>query len=206
MPTTPSPLCATLCLTLGLLSGAHCAAPNSPIPPGKNVHRVAEVETGVFWRGAAPLSETLTALASSAKGRKRSVTLLDLRSPANSDDRSRKGGRHSPESESAAAKALGIRYRAISALDKDLVKVINTALSSGDVYIHCMYGVNRTGFAVGRWARSKGSDDSRIDRTGLGDRDWRQGWEFQSVRERSQGRTGRTDAKSGKENLRSRRD
>ena len=52
----------------------------------------------------------------------------------------------------------------------------NEALAEGDVYIHCHYGVNRTGFAVGRYATAR---DLEVDRAKMGERDWNQGVAFQ---------------------------
>jgi hypothetical protein len=42
-----------------------------------------------------------------------------------------------------------------------------------------MYGVNRTGFAVARYATAKGLD---VGREGLGVRDWRDGAAFEARR------------------------
>src|SRR5205085_2012864 len=54
---------------------------------------------------------------------------------------------------------------------------IEQALRQGDVYMHCMYGVNRTGFATARFARATGE---ALSHSGLGARDWRQGDAFQA--------------------------
>lgn len=166
-------LAALLVLAAAPVFVAHAApAP----PPGFNVHLVQEKETARFWRGGAPKPETVEALAKAAKARGVTVTFIDLRKPANSDDRSGKGGRLSPAAEEALAKKLGLRYEAINALDRALPARLQAAQTKGDVYIHCMYGVNRTGFAVARYARSTGA---KVPDDGLGKRDWKQGDAFQ---------------------------
>jgi hypothetical protein len=161
---------------IGTVLGLGSAAAAPVAPPGFNVHLVRETQTGRFWRGGAPKRETLDALAKSAKARGVELTLLDLRKPANADDRSGKGQRLSPTAEEALARKLGLRYVAISALDRGLTGRMDEALGRGDIYMHCMYGVNRTGFATARYARSTGV--STGDK-GLGKRDWRQGDAFQ---------------------------
>ncbi|MGV3724892.1 MAG: hypothetical protein ACO1SX_28665 [Actinomycetota bacterium] len=166
---------AGLILSALLLAGGFAQAAPQP-PPGFNVHLVRETESGRFWRGGAPKPETVAALARSAKERGVSVTFVDLRKPANSDDRSGKANRLSPSAEEAAAKKLGLRYLAISALDRELPSKLNTALQQGDIYMHCMYGVNRTGFATARYARANGV---KVPDKGLGKRDWKQGDAFQ---------------------------
>lgn len=158
-------------LALAWSAGAAPAA-----PPGFHVHLVREVDGRRFWRGGAPRRDTLEALAADARQRRVPVTLVDLRHPATADDRSRRGGRLPPREEAALAARLGIHYVAISALDRRLLPVLQDALRRGDVYLHCMYGVNRTGFAVARYAAATGEP---IDRRGLGQRDWRQGLAFQ---------------------------
>jgi hypothetical protein len=115
-------------------------------------------------------------LLESAQTRKVKLLLLDLRHPAWRDDLSGKGGRLSPEGEKQMASELGLRYQSMSAMDPALPAFMAEALRHGDVYIHCMYGVNRTGFAVGRFATA---DRFQPDRDGLGERDWTQGVHFQ---------------------------
>jgi hypothetical protein len=167
---------------LALLLATGISAPAPPAPPGFNVHLVREIPTGRFWRGGAPRPDTLQALAASAQARKARVTLIDLRSPAHADDLSGKGGRLSPAREAEEARKLGLRYESVSALDRHLLERVQAALEQGDVYLHCMYGVNRTGFAAARYARATGQ---QIGTEGLGPRDWRQGDRFQ---ERLEGR------------------
>jgi hypothetical protein len=149
----------------------------APAPPGHNVHLVRETPTGRFWRGGAPRRDTLEALAAQARQRGVTVTLVDLRKPANADDRSGKTGRLAPKDEEAAARKLGMRYLAISALDRSLNDRLAAALKQGDVYMHCMYGVNRTGFATARYCRGTGA---KVSTQGLGKRDWQQGDRFQA--------------------------
>jgi hypothetical protein len=145
-------------------------------PPGFNVHRVLSGPAGTFWRGGAPRKDTLHALAASAKARGARVTLVDLRSPARPDDQSGKEGRLSPRDEAALAAKLGMKYVAVSAMDHDLVAVLKQGLEQGDVYMHCMYGVNRTGYAAARYATAT---KCSVDRSGLGSKDWDQGKAFQ---------------------------
>jgi hypothetical protein len=180
---------AVACLLVGLIgagaagamepAGAGKSAPK--LPPGFNVHSVAEAEGRRFLRGGAPRKDTLEALVRDARARGVTLTLVDLRHPANSDDRSGKGGRLSPKQEQAAAAKLGARYVSISALDKEFTGRLQQWRKAGDVYLHCMYGVNRTGFAVARYARAEGAKPSR---TGLGKRDWAQGERFEAARRR----------------------
>jgi hypothetical protein len=144
--------------------------------PGFNVHTVQKADGKRFLRGGAPRPDTLAALAKDAKARKTVVTLVDLRHPAKKDDRSGKEGRLAPDREEAQARKLGIRYVSISAMDKGLPQELARLQKSGDVYIHCMYGVNRTGFAVARYARSA---KIKVDTTGLGKRDVADGDAFQ---------------------------
>lgn len=160
---------------LTLLGGASVQAAPAP-PPGFNVHLIQETETGRFWRGGAPKNETLAALAKEARSRGVTVTLIDLRKPANRDDKSGKAKRLSPAAEELATRRLGMSYVAISALDRTLPDRLAAALRQGDVYMHCMYGVNRTGFATARYARAKGL---KVPDKGLGKRDWKQGDAFQ---------------------------
>ncbi|MFN3653178.1 MAG: hypothetical protein ACK47B_26655 [Armatimonadota bacterium] len=168
---------AALTLAAGLLAQA-APAP----PPGYNVHLVREADGHRFWRGGGPKRETLKYLAKSAGIRGTTVTLIDLRHPPTKDDVSGRDGKLSPKAEAALAKELGLKYVAISALDKGLDARLQKALAEGDVYMHCMYGVNRTGFAAARYARSAKVETSR---KGLGPRDWRQGDAFQARLERS---------------------
>ena len=153
--------------------------PPPPAPPGINIHLVHSGEKGTFWRGAAPLRDTMKALQKEAQLRGRKVTLIDLRHPANADDRSGKSGRLTPAGEEKMASELGLRYRSVSAFERDLPHQIRKALQEGDVYIHCMYGVNRTGFAVARYATAH---RLKVERTGLGPRDWSDGAAYQRLR------------------------
>jgi hypothetical protein len=161
-------------------AGVSFAAPAAP--PGLHIYLVRQQEGNRFWRGAAPTSATLEALAAAAAERGVEVTLVDLRVPPTADDQSGKDGRLSPAGEAAMSKRLGLRYVAISALDRRLVGTLRDALSAGDVYLHCMYGVNRTGFAAARYARAT---RTAISRAGLGSRDWQQGDAFQARLERA---------------------
>lgn len=145
-------------------------------PPGHNVHLVREVKGSRFWRGGAPTKDTVKDLVDSAKARSVQLTFVDLRAPDNADDRSGKGGRLTPTQEKALAERYGARYVQISALKKPLVDTLKDALKRGDVYMHCMYGVNRTGFACARYATALKID---IPRDKLGKRDWDQGERFQ---------------------------
>ena len=161
---------------------ASLAAPAFPAPappPGHNVHLVTEAGNSRFWRGGAPRKATLESLAAAARSRGVEVTLVDLRKPATADDRSGGGGRLSPQQEATEARRLGVRYLAISALDRSLTARLQDALRRGDVYMHCMYGVNRTGFATARYARSAGIS---VSREALGKRDWKQGEAFEARR------------------------
>lgn len=146
-------------------------------PPGHNVHRVVLKEGAVMWRGGSPTRETLRALQATARKTGRPVTFIDLRHPPFDDDLRGGGGRLTPAGEEKAARELGLRYRSISALDRDLIEVLAQALRDGHVYVHCQYGVNRTGFAVGRYATA---GKLKVDRTKLGERDWNQGVNFQN--------------------------
>ena len=149
-----------------------CAA-----PPGFNVHRVLVNPDGhVFWRGGAPRIDTVEALAREAERRGVTVTLIDLRNPPSTDDLSGKGGRLSPDGEVSRGAQKGLHVISVSALDKELPSKIHLALKQGDVYVHCMYGVNRTGFAVARYARRYRAS---VSRDGLGKRDWEQGTAFE---------------------------
>ncbi|MHB2016529.1 MAG: protein-tyrosine phosphatase family protein [Candidatus Xenobia bacterium] len=165
-------------LFLALLLGLAPAFADAP-PPGFNVHEVAHTLHGTFWRGGAPRRDTVQALQKAAAAQHRTVTFIDLRHPANGDDTSGKQGRLSPADEQKLAASLGLHYLSISALDPDLIQRIDRALHQGDVYIHCMYGVNRTGFAVARWSLA---DHVATSRNGLGVRDWADGAAFQRNR------------------------
>jgi hypothetical protein len=140
------------------------------------VHAVVQKESNVLWRGAAPRQDTVEALAAKAAAHDKTVTIFDLRQPSNDDDRSGKAGRLSPEAEKALADKLHVQYVSVSALEHDLPARIDQALRSGDVYIHCMYGVNRTGFACGRY---EVADGLHVDHTGLGNKDIQEGIDFQ---------------------------
>lgn len=162
-------------LVLGLLPGSVGA--QAAAPPGLNVHLVHTQEGNRLWRGAAPRRDTVEALAGAARAKGRRATFIDLRHPANADDRSGKSNRLSPADEQALCRKSGVDYLAISALDRNLIPRLQEALGRGDVYMHCMYGVNRTGFAAGRYSRSLNLQASR---KGAGSRDWRQGEEFET--------------------------
>jgi hypothetical protein len=159
---------------LGLVP-AGVAAPASP--PGFNVFVVQEKNGTRFYRGGAPRKDTMESLARSARARGVGVTLVDLRKPAFKDDGSGKGGRLSPSQEEALAKKLGLRYVPINALDKGLPAKLAAYQKQGDIYMHCMYGVNRTGFATARFCRATGVKTST---EGLGKRDWKQGDAFEA--------------------------
>jgi hypothetical protein len=164
---------------LVLLAGTASVAtpPEPPAPPGYNVHLVQSTPAGRFWRGAAPRADTVVALAASAREHGVGLTLVDLRTPPRADDRSGKERKLTPAGEAALARKLGAVYLPISAMDRQFIPRLQAALKKGDVYLHCMYGVNRTGFAVARYARATGAS---LDRTGLGSRDWSQGTAFQT--------------------------
>jgi hypothetical protein len=147
----------------------------SPVP-GFNVHTVQEKDGKRFLRGGAPRKDTVEALARSARARGVTVTFVDLRKPANADDRSGKAGRLSPAQEEAMARKLGLRYVAVSALDRSLPEQLRRYQQDGDIYMHCMYGVNRTGFAAARFATAH---KLKISTEGLGKRDVKQGEAFQ---------------------------
>ena len=163
----------------GTTSRLHAGGdPRPPAPPGFNVHLVLVTPEGHrFWRGGAPRKDTLDSLAVDATARGATVTLIDLRHPPSADDLSGKGGRLSPDGEPARGAQKGFRYLSISALDKQFNAQLDEALARGDVYLHCMYGVNRTGFAVARYARRH---QVKISREGLGKRDWTQGDAFEA--------------------------
>jgi hypothetical protein len=132
-----------------------------------------------MWRGGGPTAKTLEWLGRHAHQHDQVLTLIDLRHPASSDDLSGKGGRLSPAAEKAWAVREHHRYHCLSALDPQLVPTIEQALRQGDVYIHCMYGVNRTGFAMGRYAVAT---SATLDRSGMGTRDVKQGEDFERAK------------------------
>lgn len=146
-------------------------------PPGHNIHEVYRQNGNVFWRGGGPRKDTMLSLQARARETGHPVTLIDLRHPPFEDDLKGGGGRLTPAGEKKLAEQYGLRYQSISALDKNLIPVLDKALQAGDVYIHCMYGVNRTGFAVGRYATAH---KLKVDREKLGERDWQQGVDFES--------------------------
>lgn len=164
-----------LILTPLLLLAPVLAAP-VPGVPGFNIHLVQEKDGKRFLRGGAPRKDTMEALARSARKRGTVVTFVDLRKPANSDDRSGKAGRLSPAAEAALARKLGMRYVAISAMDRNLPERLRKWQQAGDIYMHCMYGANRTGYAAARFATAH---KVKISTEGLGKRDVKQGEAFQ---------------------------
>lgn len=168
---------AVLVLTFALSPAAA-----AQVPPGFNVHVVEKKAGSTFYRGGAPRKDTMEALVKAAKAKGKTVTLVDLRKPAFKDDHSGKGGRLSPAQEATMARKMGARYVAVNALTKDLPAQLRKFQQQGDVYIHCMYGVNRTGFAVARYARAH---KLKVDTTKLGKRDIKQGDTFQANLERS---------------------
>ena len=145
-------------------------------PPARNVHLVLKRDGNLFWRGAAPRSDTVEALLRAARARNVQVTLIDLRHPFTRDDLTGAERKLTPAQESKLAEQLGAHYHSLSAMDKKLPSLIDAALKKGDVYIHCMYGVNRTGFAVARFALA---EHEQPDRVGLGKKDWDEGAAFQ---------------------------
>lgn len=169
-------VCWALAPLCTLLSPSPVSGAPAP-PPGFNVHLVQETARGRIWRGGAPRKDTAAALAESARRRGVALTFVDLRTPPNRDDRSAKKGRLTPAAEKALAADLGARYLAVSALDPQFPSRLREAARRGDVYLHCMYGVNRTGFAVARYATAEGLAPGR---DGLGQRDWAQGARFQA--------------------------
>ncbi len=167
-------LALLLALLLNVLPAS--ATPRSTLPPGFNIHRVLRRKGHVFWRGGTPRLDTLKAVLARARARGVTVTFIDLRHPANADDRSGRGGRLTPHSEKRASLEAGAHYLSISALDHALIPDIDRALARGDVYIHCMYGVNRTGFAIGRFAVA---EHLQVGRVGIGKRDYHEGVAFE---------------------------
>lgn len=181
MPRGPRFFLVLAVLWLGALPCRAADVPPTP-PTGLNVHLVVNDSTHLMWRGGAPRIDTVRALQKAAAARHVTVTFIDLRHPANLDDVSGRGGRLSPVDEEKLARQSGLHYVSMSALDKTLLTRVQQALQEGDVYIHCMYGVNRTGFAVARYATARGI---QVERTGMGDRDWRQGEAFQHRQKQS---------------------
>jgi len=172
------PWIAGLAVCAASLLPSHSATAQAPKPPGFNVYVVEQKPGSTFYRGGAPRKDTMEALARAAKAKGKTVTLVDLRiKPTFKDDTSGKGGRLSPAQEEAMAKKLGLRYVAINALQKDLPAQLRQFQKHGDVYIHCMYGVNRTGFAVARYAKAH---NVKVNTERLGKRDVRQGDAFQT--------------------------
>lgn len=149
------------------------------VPPGFNVHFVCSYGWGKMWRGGAPTAQTLAWLGRHARQHNLTLTLIDLRAPASSDDVSGKGKRFTPTQEKLWARREHHAYYSMSALDAKLLPTLEQARRKGDVYIHCMYGVNRTGFAIGRFTVSTGA---AIDKSGLGARDIKQGVDFQHAK------------------------
>jgi len=72
-----------------------------------------------------------------------------------------------------------VDYVSISALDGSLAERLHGLLARGDVYMHCMYGHNRTGFAAARYATAM---HIKIDRGGLSRRDYALGAAFEKRR------------------------
>lgn len=157
---------------------AASSARANDLPPGFNVHLVRHHDGHRFYRGGAPRGDTFKALVSAARARGVIVTFIDLRRPPSTDDESGKGGRLTPAAEQKMATAEHVEYISVSALDKALLQTIDEALAKGDVYLHCMYGVNRTGFAIGRYATGR---KHTVNREGLGERDYDQGEAFQKA-------------------------
>lgn len=177
------PLFVVLVLSAAAFVPAVDAAAQPSKVPGFNVHVVQQKPGSTFYRGGAPRKDTMEALARAAKAKGKTATLVDLRiKPTFKDDTSGKGGRLTPAQEAAMAKKLGIRYVAINALQKDLPAQLRKFQQHGDIYIHCMYGVNRTGFAVARFAKAA---KVKVPTQGLGKRDVRQGDAFQTRLEQS---------------------
>ncbi len=146
--------------------------------PGHNVHVVSASEGYLFLRGAAPTTQTMSWLLEVAKKTGLPLTMVDLRVPVRDYDKNGEGGRLSPATEKGLTEKAGHTYVPRSALAKtfgeDLAAI--AAQPRGIVYLHCQYGVNRTGFAIGRLHKLTGMD---FDRTGLGDRDFKQGVAYQ---------------------------
>ena len=155
---------------------ASSSAVPTDAPPALNVHLVQRTPSGNLWRGAAPRLDTLQALQRSSKQRHTEVTIIDLRLPISDDDNSERDSRLTPLDESRLSNELGLHYCTVSKKDKKLPSIIAEAVAKGDVYIHCMYGENRTGFAVARYATA---GNLTTDRQGLAKRDWDNGTRYQ---------------------------
>lgn len=169
---------------LSAVMAAALALPTAANPPGFNVFVVQKKPGSTLYRGGAPRKDTMESLAKAARAKGKTVTLVDLRTPPFKDDVSGKGGRLSPTQEAAMAKKLGVRYVAINSSKKDLPAQLRGFLKQGDVYVHCMYGVNRTGFTVARYARA---EKVKVPLERLGKRDVKQGDAFQANLERNIG-------------------
>lgn len=145
--------------------------------PGYNIHIVSQTPGQLILRGGAPTKGTLQWLTKLAKDNKLPLTMVDLRTPARSYDLNREGNRLPPNEEKSILAAAGHTHLPLSALDKQFPQKVSPLLAGpGIVYFHCQYGVNRTGFAIGRLSKMTGKS---FDRTGLGDRDFKQGFNYQ---------------------------
>ncbi|GEM_PF-6931894 len=147
-------------------------------PTAHNVYKVLEGDRSILWRGGAPTKETILELAEFSKKHNRSVTLIDLRKPERDYDRSGDNGGLTIHEEKNLSESNGLNYLRISALDSKFCEVLGEKLKEGDVYLHCMYGVNRTGFAIGRFSIDQGAE---YDIEGLGKRDVRSGEKFEET-------------------------
>lgn len=182
-----------LTLGIGLLGGvtiSHAAPnpgqhqPTNPAQtsslknaPGYNIHIVEHSPGKLVLRGGAPTKGTMDWLNRVAKENNLPLTVVDLRTPARPYDLNKEGGRLTPTEEKSHLLALGHQYAPMSALGKTFGHDLNNIVGKeGIVYIHCQYGVNRTGFAIGRLSKLTGK---QFDRTGLGDRDFKQGVNYQ---------------------------
>lgn len=148
------------------------------LPTGHNVFKVLETDRSILWRGGAPSKETILELAEFSKKYNRSVTLIDLRKPERAYDLSGDNGGLTSVEEKNLSERNGLNYLRISALDPSFCEVVIDKLKAGDVYLHCMYGVNRTGFAIGRLSIDQGAE---FDIEGLGKRDVRSGENFEET-------------------------
>ena len=142
------------------------------------MYKVLEGDRSILWRGGAPTKETILELAEFSKKHNRSVTLIDLRKPERDYDRSGDNGGLTIHEEKNLSESNGLNYLRISALDSKFCEVLGEKLKEGDVYLHCMYGVNRTGFAIGRFSIDQGAE---YDIEGLGKRDVRSGEKFEET-------------------------
>lgn len=178
-----------LCLLMGLSVGlvlpqAHAATALAPVSAsaeltqvmtavGHNVHLVAQGPGTLLFRGGAPTPDTLKWLQTLARQRGVPLTLVDLRTPPRPYDLNQENGRLAPDREKSLLAQGGNRYVPLSALDKKFTSTMASLTSKpGIVYFHCQYGVNRTGFALGRLVVNTGL---KLDRTGVGERDFNQG-------------------------------